>query len=281
MQKLISSPYVFKSGIFWTCISLAFLFCFLTNKYQYKFAVCAMFKNEAPWLKEWLDYHHRVLGAEHFYLYNNDSSDNFEEVLQPYIDKGIVELIDWNSSVEEHFIRGVHDVSFIPLQFGAYNDCLKKRALGKAKWVAVIDIDEFIVPVRGVKSFYSLLKKAERKSRGSLMFHWVVFGTSNVQDLSPNERLVEKLLMRAPDNHEWHKQTKCIYRPEAIKFCEVHYATKNKGYKKKVLKSNKFRVHHYWTRTESFLRERRGNYDAKEFNSVEDRTILQFISQQS
>lgn len=36
-----------------------------------------------------------LIGIEHFYLYNNNSTDNYEEVLKPYIDKGLVTLIDW------------------------------------------------------------------------------------------------------------------------------------------------------------------------------------------
>jgi hypothetical protein len=55
-----------------------------------------MFKDEAPWLKEWISYHHNILGVEHFYLYNNDSSDDYREVLRPWIDQHIVELIDWS-----------------------------------------------------------------------------------------------------------------------------------------------------------------------------------------
>ena len=39
---------------------------------KYNVAVCAIFKNEAPYLKEWIEFNHLV-GVEHFYLYNNNS----------------------------------------------------------------------------------------------------------------------------------------------------------------------------------------------------------------
>lgn len=61
---------------------------------KYRISLCLIFKNEAPFLKEWLDYHLTV-GIDHFYLYNNNSDDNFKDILQPYIEKGLVTLVDW------------------------------------------------------------------------------------------------------------------------------------------------------------------------------------------
>ena len=37
---------------------------------KYKLSICAIFKNEANYLKEWIEYH-RMVGVEHFYLYNS------------------------------------------------------------------------------------------------------------------------------------------------------------------------------------------------------------------
>ena len=37
---------------------------------KYDVTLCAIFRNEALFLKEWIDYH-RTIGIEHFYLYNN------------------------------------------------------------------------------------------------------------------------------------------------------------------------------------------------------------------
>ena len=56
------------------------------TSYQYDITVGAIFQNEAPYLKEWIDYHKSV-GVDHFVLYNHFSKDNYEEVLYPYINK--------------------------------------------------------------------------------------------------------------------------------------------------------------------------------------------------
>ena len=38
-----------------------------TKKHQ--LSICAIFKNEAKFLKEWIEYH-RLVGVDHFYLYD-------------------------------------------------------------------------------------------------------------------------------------------------------------------------------------------------------------------
>jgi len=61
---------------------------------KYRISLCLIFKNEAPFLKEWLDYHLSI-GIDHFYLYNNNSDDDYMDIVKPYVDKGIVTLIEW------------------------------------------------------------------------------------------------------------------------------------------------------------------------------------------
>ena len=39
---------------------------------DYKVSLCTIFKNEAPYLKEWIEFNH-LIGVEHFFLYNNNS----------------------------------------------------------------------------------------------------------------------------------------------------------------------------------------------------------------
>jgi hypothetical protein len=53
------------------------------------FVVVAIFKNETTNLKEWID-HYIWQGASHIYLCDHESTDNPLEILQPYIEKGVV-----------------------------------------------------------------------------------------------------------------------------------------------------------------------------------------------
>ena len=64
----------------------------------------------------------KVLGVEHFYLYNNESTDDFETVIMPFIEKGLVELYDWDSENPDHLAFGAFmDAPWNAAQIGAYN----------------------------------------------------------------------------------------------------------------------------------------------------------------
>jgi hypothetical protein len=73
------------------------------DKMAYTLALAAVFQNNAPTLVKWIKQHMK-LGIEHFYLYNNMSSDNYLEGLEPFIEEGIVELIEWPQTLDERAI---------------------------------------------------------------------------------------------------------------------------------------------------------------------------------
>ena len=76
---------------------------------MHKLSIGAIFCNEAPSLKEWLD-HYINRNVDHFYLINDNSNDNFKEVLDPYIQKGYITLfnvtedLDMNMEDKTRFI---------------------------------------------------------------------------------------------------------------------------------------------------------------------------------
>ena len=156
---------------------------------KYKVAICGIFKNEARYLKEWLDFH-LVVGVSHFYLYNNNSEDDYLSILQPYITSGVVELIDWP---KEHS------------QMDAYRDCIKRYST-EAQWIGFIDIDEFVVP-NEFDNIYDFLKKYNNK-RPAVMIYWKIFGTSGKIDRDYNNLVIEDFTIC------WHKYInigKCFY----------------------------------------------------------------------
>ena len=56
------------------------------------YLAAAIFRDENPWLREWVEYHH-ARGVEHFYLFNNeDNPSPAETILRPYMERGIVKL---------------------------------------------------------------------------------------------------------------------------------------------------------------------------------------------
>lgn len=208
-----------------------------------------IFRDEAPYLKEWIEFH-RLAGIEHFYLYNNLSKDNFIKVLQPYIDKKIVELIEWPN-------ESSNQAEWDAIQIAAYNDALK-RAKSKTKWLAIIDSDEFLFPVKE-ESLKTFLKSYEKKSIGGILVSWVVFGTSKISKIPEDKLLIETLVYSASGGSD-HFKTIC--RPKHVSHvCSPHYVIYKEGYHHctpsgqmpPFIEIDRIRINHYWSRDEWFL----------------------------
>ena len=141
------------------------------EKKTYGVSICAIFKNESQYLKEWIEYH-LLIGVDHFYLYNNNSEDNYIEVLADYIKKGSVTLIDW---------------PYNQAQMQAYCDCIEKYK-SDSNWIGFIDIDEFVVP-RKQNSIYDVMEKY--KIFPAIVFYWRLFGTSGRIDRNKKGLVIE------------------------------------------------------------------------------------------
>lgn len=158
------------------------------NQKKYEVSVCAIFKDEALYLQEWIEYH-KIIGVNHFYLYNNFSQDNYMEVLQPYIQNGEVSLIDWP------YKQG---------QMSAYRDCIEKFRY-ECQWIGFIDLDEFIVPIDD-DNINDFLKRFTK--RGSVIIYWKLFGSSGKMDRDLSRLVIEDFTVC------WRKHTnigKCFY----------------------------------------------------------------------
>ena len=114
-------------------------------------------------MKEWIEFNN-IVGVDHFYMYNNNSEDNYEVILKPYIKSGLVTLINWQQNQK---------------QMECYQTCIKDYS-GETKWLGFIDIDEFIVP-KSTDSIYEFLKSFEKKA-GAVNLYWKLFGTSGRMD---------------------------------------------------------------------------------------------------
>jgi len=137
----------------------------LESKLPYKnfLAITTIVKDEGQYFKEWIEYH-RLVGVEKFYIYDNESTDNTTEVLKPYIEQGIV------------------DYTYFPgkrMQKSAYKDCIKKHKYD-SKWIAFIDLDEFIVPLENetIPEFLEQMPKTATQ----LCFGWINYGDSGFEE---------------------------------------------------------------------------------------------------
>jgi Glycosyltransferase family 92 len=158
-------------------------------------AACAIFKDEAPYLAEWIEFH-RLIGVERFFLYDNSSGDTSRVVLAPWVRAGVVQVTD----------------ASIPLAAGgqrvAYADGLE-RARGRVRWLAFIDIDEFLFsPQR--ESLAQILPEYERHP--GVVVNWQVYGSSGLLTIPPG-LVVESFVARARTDWIRNRRVKSIVDP--------------------------------------------------------------------
>ncbi len=127
------------------------------RSFRHELSVGAIFRDAADDLDEWLAFHARE-GVDHFYLYNDRSKDHCARVLEPWIQRGAVTLISWP------------DLG----QVAAYNDCVR-RCRNRTRWLALIDMDEFLFSPR-----HAGLKEALAPYRDlpGVFVYWVLYGSS-------------------------------------------------------------------------------------------------------
>jgi glycosyltransferase involved in cell wall biosynthesis len=100
---------------------------------MYIFSVGAMFKNESHCIKEWIE-HYLNQGADHFYLVNDNSTDNTVEIIKPYIESGKITLYNAPNT-------GPH---ILGNQRNTYNKYILPHLNNKdTKWLLMCDLDEF------------------------------------------------------------------------------------------------------------------------------------------
>ncbi len=220
--------------------------------HKYKLSITAIMKNEKPYLKEWLEYH-KLQGVEHFYLCDNESSDGSREYLRPYIEKGIITYI---------LLPGKNQ------QLVCYDKVIKEHGK-ESTWMAFIDLDEFLVPLKA-DNMIEFLK--EFKDVDEVSLHWMNYGDNGL--FKRKDGLLTEVFTAhgAKLNHT----VKSIVRPESVinfkSFGANHYIpVKGKSvneYHKPVeymlnfnISGDKARVNHYITKSfaEFMNKKKRGH----------------------
>jgi hypothetical protein len=231
---------------------LTILFPILLFAHKYEISVAAIFQNESKYLTEWIDYH-QIIGVDHFYLYNNGSSDNFMDILKPYIDEGVVEVVDFPNTCLDK-----------PWNYGTQPACYRaalERSRGESKWLCIIDIDEFLVPAK-----HKTLKKAFKqypKACKAIYANWLTFGTS-YKYVKEGEWIITHLTKRAKIDNPNNHHGKSIVQPDFVVTCaDPHFVElmAPHGYFDGSGKQwnggvniDLVRIHHYTYRDEGFMR---------------------------
>lgn len=230
--------------------------------------------------------YHRLVGVEHFFVYDNESKVPVEVSLAREIREGVVT---------------VRRIQGKKVQMGAYKDCLATYGT-QNKWIAFIDTDEFLLGT-SVDDIREILHSYEEF--GGLAVNWVNFGSSG-RATRPTELQMEAFTASADENNARNSYVKWIAQPRCIEaFMDPHTVRFPKGVhgvdeNKKALtgpfsgrhSSRVIRVNHYHLRSKEEWAEKalRGgamqgpNFRPKnwfedqdsQFNVKRDTTILRF-----
>lgn len=173
-------------------------------------SVCAIAKDEGPYFVEWLEWH-LSQGVEKFYIYDNGSTDNTRAILQPYIDNGVVEYIYWPG-----YRR----------QIAAYDHCIEKYRFA-TRWLAFIDLDEFIVPVQD-SSIPAFLARFE--AFPAVEVNWLVYGSGGALKKTPGT-MMQRFRHHSVPGHKLNRHVKSIVNPcRVFNMIGCHEAARITGY---------------------------------------------------
>jgi len=152
-------------------------------------AVCTIQRNNAEKIREWIVYH-SLVGVSHFYYMAHMCEDNTKEVLEQLISEGyniiyceVNDLLQWYTC-QIQFYNQIYN------NFGHNH-----------KWMAFIDADEFLVPVKKENNLIDILQKYEEKKLSALGVYWVCYGTSG-HILEPSGLVIENYKYRMKYNHQ-------------------------------------------------------------------------------
>lgn len=264
----------------------------MKGSFVHDIAIVSISKNEGPYLLEWIEFH-RIVGVTKFFFYDNDSDDNTRELLQPYIDSGIVDYV---------LVKGKGQ------QLNAYNDAIQKHK-NECRWMAFIDMDEYLIPSQGGMLGETMQRLFEGRNDGAagIGVNWATFGTSGHKNRLPPP-ITEKLLNRAENNYWTNFHVKTICNPRLVaNYISPHYphyrlgaysisdtGKRQWGWSFNDVQYNNLRINHYYCKSEEDylkkisrgLGDRVGSYDMSRYkyydkNDVHDELMLRYKSELS
>lgn len=168
------------------------------------FAVCAVARNETPYLVEWVAYQ-RLMGASTILIYDNGHDDRGSALLKNLDRSGIITRAEWYGP----FSKGP--------QLPAYEDALA-RLRGKIEWALFTDLDEFVVPTQAdnLLEIFSSAQKAD-----AIWFPWLIFGSGGQEEYRHGP-MMERFTRRQSVDYETVTPVKSAVRPNQTIRAGIH-----------------------------------------------------------
>ena len=206
-------------------------------------AACMTYANHGEYLREWIEFH-RLVGFEHFFLYDNGSTDSSRDVLAPYVKAGVVDVHPWPGKGR---------------QAAAFTDCVERHR-DDARWIGFFDVDEFLFNARG-RPVPDVLEGFEEFP--ALGVNQLSFGTSGHRT-RPDGLVTENYLYRTGIG--WIRWIKSIVDPRrAVRAIDPHRFVHTSGHAVDIARQpldgsqsrgfriSGLRINHYFSKSEEEL----------------------------
>ena len=177
-------------------------------------------RNVEDYIDEWIRYH-ELAGVKHFYIYDNGSDDSTAARTTALDGRGLeVKVHAWA-------LKTRADTCLIKAQEMAYAHAIFNYRY-KHRWMAFIDIDEFIVP-RHHLTVIDALENLQNHSNISLT--WAQFGHCGHMTRPPDPCVFAYQLRHQESRHH-SDHFKCIVDPCQVSMASIHeYCTLDMGKK--------------------------------------------------
>ena len=217
-----------------------------TRKYILVFATNV--KNENSYLREWLEYH-LLVGVDHFYIYDQDGSEETRAILKPYED---------HDHVTRHLWTRYDGTKYDgPTRFYqknknhlAFSHCAQHYH-NQSCWMMKIDVDEFLYPPRGDDSLVLCLKSFYRNKIKGIRIPRFNYG-NNGHLTRPNKLVMESYTRREATASDFKEIANSNFLSNN-KFCNSahwwHYKLIKPGRVIHAEDVNGIRINHYYTKS--------------------------------
>lgn len=283
VPSFISAPYETKTGKKIKITELFFLIpglikffklCALKErnaKFKYELGIMAIVKNEALYIDEWINYYQSI-GVDHIYIYDNESTDNLQQVLEKHGTK--VTYCKFNGKAR---------------QMDAYNDALNRFG-NDCHYLGFLDADEFVyVKEKGghTRTLKELLDTHfSNPNVGGLVINWQLFGSSGYEK-APTGLVTNNFVYRAERNFERNRHVKSIVNPRktagfindphAPYYLPKYWAVNEKSQRvdgpfTETVNVNLVQINHYFTKSkaEFILKKNRGQATSEPQRTFKD-----------
>jgi hypothetical protein len=219
---------------------------------KYHLSVGAIFKNEQKFLKEWIEYH-RLVGVDHFYLYNTQSTDYSAAVLAPYIKEGVVTLVSW-PTLPPLVDKTMESAAWaLGIQIPAYEHAAKYLAVKESKWLVFLDVNEYLLPAEGT-TLKEILNQYDEFPAVTLSTSF--FDASKIDQIPKRDLLIQTVELSKPLHQDPLKEIKkMIFKPSLyVQFLWPSYQLIfENGQQPIVASSKEVKINHYGNRFKGYI----------------------------